>query len=247
MVNTAKKRGFEKDIFLTGEYVQHFKPDNKQNPFYKIYNRKKQDTINIINELVNTKTILDVGGGMGRLSLDLAKAEKNRVFLADISIDMLKLAVKYADNLKNINVVNTDAHHLPFRNNSFDLVVGLDLFCHLDKPNRALLEFHRILTNQGLLILDSTNSNPLWTLFYPRYLGKNPLNWLRTIKFKGILPGWETIVKHYPKKNFFSFLHKNGFKVIKNINYGPKICPKWHLAVSKKINWGDLRYENSFG
>jgi ubiquinone/menaquinone biosynthesis C-methylase UbiE len=183
----------------------------------------------------NTKTILDTGGGMGRLSLDLAKDDKNRVFLLDISIDMLKLAEKYARKLENINIVNTDAHHLPFRDNSFDIVVGLDIFCHLKTPESALLEFHRVLTYQGMLIIDSTNSNPLWSLFYPRYLGKNPLNWFKTIKFKGILPGWESIVRHYSKKNFFSFLQKSGFEIIRNINYGPSICPKWHLAVSKKI------------
>ena len=232
--NTTKKMRHEKDIFLTGEYVQLFKPDDKRNPFHKIYDRKKRDTLNIINKSENIKTILDVGGGMGRLSLALSKSARYKVILTDISIDMLKIAVKHSENLNNIKIFNTDAHQLPFRNDSFDLVVGLDLFCHLGKPTIALREFHRVLTNQGLLILDSTNSNPLWTLFYPRYLGKNPLNWLRTIKFKGILPGWEAIVKHYPKKKFFSFLHKTGFKVIQHINYGPIICPKWHLAVSKK-------------
>ena len=233
--NTTKKMRHEKDIFLTGEYVQLFKPDDKRNPFHKIYDRKKRDTLNIINKSENIKTILDVGGGMGRLSLALSKSARYKVILTDISIDMLKIAVKHSENLNNIKIFNTDAHQLPFRNNSFDLVVGLDLFCHLDKPNRALREFNRVLKKQGLLIIDSTNSNPLWALFYPRYLGKNPLTWLKIIRFKGILPGWETIVTHYPKKIFFSFLHNTGFKVIQHINYGPLICPKWHLTVSEKL------------
>lgn len=231
----TNKRKFEKDIFLTGEYIQHFRPDERQNPFNKIYAQKKRDAINIINAMQNTKAILDAGGGMGRLSLELVKNNKNRVVLLDISMDMLKLAEKYTGNLKNINIINTDAHYLPFRDNTFDIVVGLDIFCHLKNPVDALLEFNRVLTNQGMLIIDSTNSNPFWALFYPRYLGKNPLNWLKTIKFKGVLPGWESIVKHYPKKKFFSFLEKAGFEITRNINYGPLICPKWHLAVSKKI------------
>lgn len=231
---TNKKAVFGKDIFMRGEYIQHFNPDDKRNPFFVIYNRKKQDTIEIINKSKNPKIILDVGGGMGRLSLALAKSPQNTVVLTDISIDMLKLAEKHAGALSNIRVVKADAHQIPFRDESFDHVVGLDLLCHLEKPEKALREFHRVLTNQGILVLDSTNSNPIWALFYPRYLGKNPLNWLRIIKFQGNLPSWETIVKHYPKKNFFSLLHKVGFKVIRSINYGPIICPKWHLAVSKK-------------
>jgi ubiquinone/menaquinone biosynthesis C-methylase UbiE len=233
--NTTKKKRHGKDIFLTGEYIQHFKPDDRLNPFYKIYNRKKQDIVNIINVSADKKSILDVGGGMGRLSLELSKSGHNKIVLADVSIDMLKLAGKGFKNLNTVNILNTDAHHLPFRANSFDLVVGLDLFCHLENPVMALHEFHRVLKNRGLLILDSTNSNPLWALFYPRYLGKNPLNWLKILKFKGNLPGWETIVNHYPKKKFFSFLHNTGFKIIQLINYGPIICPKWHLAISEKM------------
>ncbi|MFX0133254.1 MAG: class I SAM-dependent methyltransferase [Candidatus Hodarchaeota archaeon] len=231
----TKKIRFAKDIFITGEYVQHFYPDEKRNPFHKIYNRKKRDTINIINTLENTKAILDVGGGMGRLSHALAESFQNVVVLTDISVDMLKLAAGQKVSLMNLKYVNADAHQLPYHDGSFDLVVGLDLFCHLQEPQSALLEFYRVLTPKGILIIDSTNSNSLWTLFYPRYLGRNPVTWLKTIKFKGVLPGWETIVRHYTKKRFFSFLQENGFQIIQTINYGPIVCPKWHLAVSKKI------------
>ncbi len=228
------KTGHKKEIFKTGEYVQHFTPDDKWNPFYKIYKQKKEDTINIINSMNNSKTILDVGGGMGRLSLALAQSGKSRVVLTDISTDMLKLVQRDAGNNGKVEVVNADAHHLPYPNGFFDIVVGLDLGCHLVQPELALSEFHRVLKDDGTLILDSTNSNPLWTLFYPRYLGKNPINWFKVMKFDGILPGWENIVKHYPRETFYSLLRKMGFNIIQNLNYGPAICPKWHLAVSKK-------------
>lgn len=232
---TKQKDSLKKDIFTTGEYVQHFTPDDKKNPFEKIYNQKKLDTIDIIKNIKNCRTILDVGGGMGRLSLALAASTPYRIILSDISVDMLRLAVKNADIHNNIKVVNTDAHELPFRDNTFDIVVGLDLFCHLERPAYALKEFHRLLSDQGVLILDSTNSNPLWTLFYPRYLGMNPINWIKTMGFKGVLPGWENIVKHYSRNRFFTFLKEAGFETIKKIDYGPKICPKWHLVLSQKM------------
>lgn len=232
---TQKTTGHGKDIFITGEYVQHFKPDDKKNPFYKIYGLKKQDTVNIINKLNGLKRILDIGGGMGRLSWVLAQSLKNKVILTDISIYMLKLAMKNSGNLKNIEVVNADAHNLPFPDSSFDVIVGLDILCHLEEPEKSLREFYRILTADGTLILDSTNSNPLWALFYPRYMGKNPVNWIKIMKFKGILPGWEKIVRHYPRKKFLSLLNDTGFKVVQILNYGPSICPKWYLAVSRKI------------
>lgn len=223
-----------RDIFLTGEYVHYFNPDDKQNPFSTIYNRKRQDTIDIINKTEGSKTILDVGGGMGRISLALAESPKNKVILTDISIDMLELATSDDGSLQDFQVVKADAHDLPFNDNSIDYLIGLDLFCHIKKPRKALHEFHRVLASDGTLILDSTNSNPLWALFYPRYLGKNPLNWIRVMKFKGVYPGWEDIVRHYSKGVFFSFLSKAGFQIIQSLDYGPAICPKWHLAVSRK-------------
>lgn len=232
--HSAKKKKFKKDIFLSGEYVQHFTPEEKKNPFSKIYNRKKEDTINIINRSTRTLKILDIGGGMGRISLPLTKLSKNKVCLTDISLDMLRMAKINKNNRNHLKKINADAHDLPFKDKTFNVIVGLDLFCHLERPKKALNEFYRILVNDGLLILDSTNSNPLWILFYPRYLGKNPLRWIKIIKFKGVLPGWEKIVKHYKKKTFFSYLYKGGFKINQEIGYGPKICPKWHLVLLQK-------------
>jgi glycogen(starch) synthase len=223
-----------KEIFSTGEYIQYFNPDDRWNPFSKIYKQKKKDTVDIINASHGKKTILDIGGGMGRLSLALAEAADNKIVLMDLSMGMIKQVTVRATKFNNITLVNGDAHYLPFADQSFDHVVGLDLLCHLQKPEQALSEFSRVLVGQGTLILDSTNSNPLWTLFYPRYLGKNPLNWIRTLKFHGVGPGWEAIVKHYPRKRFLALLQSFGFEVIRNLNYGPILCPKWHLAVSKK-------------
>jgi glycogen(starch) synthase len=223
-----------RDIFLGGEYAQLFNPDGRGNPFRKIYGRKKRDAMEWIGRLEHSGRILDAGGGYGRLSLALAQSTPHTIFLNDISLVMLERALKCAGGSRNITLINADAHHLPFREGSFDAVVGLDLFCHLERPELALSEFWRVLKSQGMMILDSTNNNPLWTLFYPRYLGKNPLNWLRILKSGGIYPGWESIVSHYPKKRFLSLIHQAGFEIVQNLDYGPRICPKWHLAVARK-------------
>ena len=148
---------------------------------------------------------------------------------------MLTLTQEHENKFNSIRLVNVDAQKLPFRDSSFDYVVGLDLLCHLRDPEKALSEFHRVLRPDGILVLDSTNSNPLWVLFYPRYLGKNPLNWLRILKFHGVYPGWERIVQHYPKKRFLSLLNGFGFQIRQILTYGPKICPKWHLAIATKV------------
>jgi ubiquinone/menaquinone biosynthesis C-methylase UbiE len=234
---TKSKGELGRNIFVTGEYVQHFTPDEKRNPFWRIYKKKKQDTLDIIHKLnpdVYRKRILDVGGGMGRLSLKLSESAQNMTVLADIGADMLKLAIQQSGADTKLVCVNADAHRLPFRDKSFDLIAALDLLCHLEKPLVALAEFNRILSDRGSLIMDSTNSNPLWAIFYPRYLGRNPMTWFKVMRLQGILPGWENIVRHYSKQTFLGFLRDSGFEVTKVVNYGPRICPKWNLAISRK-------------
>jgi len=225
----------KRDIFRTGEYVNHFNPDDKRNPFSRIYTQKKRDAINIISRSKQPRIVLDIGGGMGRLSLALLRIPQTTVVLSDISLDMLKLVPFSENSSSKVTLINADGHHLPFSDDLFDFVVGLDLLCHLENPETALREFHRVLKDNGILMLDSTNSNPLWAVFYPRYLGKNPLNWLKILKFHGVYPGWEMIVQHYPKKQFFSLLNRFGFQIRQILTYGPKICPKWHLAIAIKV------------
>ena len=228
--------GFKRNIFRSGAYIRHFNPDSADNPFYRIYQQKRRDTIEIIGERQGDEMILDVGGGMGRIALAVEKRNsRKRVVLMDIGADMLRLAAGRHDALGRVMATNADAHALPFRAHSFDGIIGLDVLCHLENPPAALREFHRVLRPQGTLILDNTNGNPLWVLFYPKYLGKNPLNWLRIMRFHGVYPGWQEIVRHYRKKAFISLLRENGFSPTKSLSYGPLVCPKWHLVVCARV------------
>ncbi len=226
---------FKRDIFRTGEYIQYFRPEDTKNPFNKIYEKKKQDTLNIVNQSNNPKVILDVGGGMGRLSISLAQSDNiNNVVLMDLSLQMLKLAIDQSEQLSNLAYVQANGQFLPFADQSFDYIVALDLLCHLDRPKIALGEFQRVLKDDGILILDSTNGNPLWVFCYPRYVGKNPVTLFKILKYHGVYPGWEKIVKHYSKKQFIMLLTEMGFSIKRHLNYGPFFCPKWHLTVSQK-------------
>ena len=98
----ARGTAFGRDVFLTGKYSEQFCPDSRRNPFWKLYGRKKRDAIGIISNCRMGAVILDVGAGMGRLSLGLAKAARYRIFPVDISIDMLKLALDSAKGVQNV-------------------------------------------------------------------------------------------------------------------------------------------------
>jgi ubiquinone/menaquinone biosynthesis C-methylase UbiE len=227
-----KRSSLQREIFRNGTYIWHFKPDTPANPFYRIYQKKKADTLKLLQEIPDAHGILDVGGGPGRISCTLAEDFPGlQVVLMDISHDTLKSVALLEGTRRIPCLIGADAHFLPFQDGAFNCVVSLDLLCHLENPKQALLEFYRVLAPGGTLILDNTNGNPLWTLFYPKYLGRNPLNWVRIIRFRGVYPGWERIVRHYSSEKFAALLRESGFRTTKSLNYGPSLCPKWHLRV----------------
>ena len=63
------------------------------------------------------------------------------------------VAKKKFNHKNNLHFVQTDAHHLPFKNGSFDVIVALAFFPHLSEPKIALGEFRRILKSAGHIII----------------------------------------------------------------------------------------------
>jgi ubiquinone/menaquinone biosynthesis C-methylase UbiE len=85
------------------------------------------------------RLVLDVGCGHdyhGNVNVDLfIKATQHRDSgSGDFALDHHKIP----------NLVNADAHHLPFKDDTFDLVRSNDLLEHLDNPFQALSEICRV-------------------------------------------------------------------------------------------------------
>lgn len=56
------------------------------------------------------------------------------------------------DLFRNTDVV-ADAHALPFRNDTFELAVALNVFEHLREPHNAAMELHRVLRPGGRVLI----------------------------------------------------------------------------------------------
>lgn len=228
---TRKERLRDRSIFKTGEYRQYFRPEDANCVFAELYRNKMRDIISLV-EGVDVK-VLDVGAGPGRISRVIA--DRGEVFLCDIDIEALRQANDRAGGRSYPALA--DAHFLPFEDGQFDYVLAIDLLVHLEKPALALAEFGRVMRPQGRLIIDSTNGNPLWTIFYPSYVGWNPARWIKTLTGGGVLPEWQAIVRHYSKKAFLGMLADAGFVITDERAYGPPICPKWHLVRAMRADY----------
>ncbi len=97
--------------------------------------------------------VLDVASGPGHLAVHIARlAPGAHVVSLDISPTMVLLAARHAQQAglqERVHAVCADAHRLPFRDGSFDLVVSTLGVHHWRSPSEALAEIYRVLRPDG--------------------------------------------------------------------------------------------------
>jgi len=111
------------------------------------------------------KLILDVGCGPMFVSYSLVNNTTNEYIGVDVMpADRLR---KYRDFMRSlgkatiIEAVRASAESIPFRNETFDFVLSLDLLEHLSKPRKAIGEIYRTVRKHGFIAI----SLPLENLF----------------------------------------------------------------------------------
>lgn len=72
----------------------------------------------------------------------------------DISLNVIKRGNCNNDkNNKNKNLILSDANHLPFSDKKFDVVLMLDVLEHIEDDILAIEEAHRVLKDDGFMIV----------------------------------------------------------------------------------------------
>ena len=101
----------------------------------------------------NSRSILEIGTGMGHLTTMLAH-RFDRVVSIDVDGDCQRIAKLNAVHygvLRNIEFIVSDAGKLAFPDCSFDAVVSAYAFHHFDFPFRVVREMARIAKNQVVI------------------------------------------------------------------------------------------------
>ena len=107
---------------------------------------------------------LDVGTGPGQLAFYLAQ-EGFQVTGLDISPGMVERARLKAKELGHcVNFQTGDAQNLPFKDNTFDVVITRNLIWTLPDPKAAVKEWRRVLKPEGRMIIsDGYWRNITWS------------------------------------------------------------------------------------
>ncbi len=165
------------------------------------------------NFIPQKESLVDVGGGFGRLVPLYAPAFKKSV-LVDPSERLLEDAQKLTKKHDNLEVINGTASKLPLKSKSFDAALMIRTVHHLSSPDKAFKEINRILKPKGFFILEFANKlhfkaivKAFFTLNFYFFTDHTPIEKSEEIVFFNLHP--TAIV---------SLLRKNGFKIVKAVS-----------------------------
>lgn len=105
----------------------------------------------ILKPYLKGKDVLEIGCGTGLILERAAEISKTALGI-DISEGMLKHALD-----RGLEGVLADVTHLPFADESFDLVYSFKVLAHVEDIDRALKEMARVTRPGGILVLEFYN------------------------------------------------------------------------------------------
>jgi len=127
---------------------------NLISPIYDlIFGRRKDHTMVRLADLNPDQTLLDVGGGTGRVSVLFSEISQRLVIL-DSSYNML-----FEAKNKGLKTVNSHSERMPFEEGVFDRIILVDALHHVADQYGTLKEMWRLLAPNGKMIIEEPDIN----------------------------------------------------------------------------------------
>jgi len=147
-----------------------------------------------------TYKILDQGCGIGQYTFSAYKIGFQNIIGMDFSEELLKFARKNTKNLKyNIKFIKGDIRNMPFKENSFDVVISGGIVEHVPETAKTISELSRVLKKNGYLLIHVPHKISVFTI---------------TKKIQQFFGLWKCgYEKSFTKKYFSKLLKENGFEI----------------------------------
>jgi ubiquinone/menaquinone biosynthesis C-methylase UbiE len=113
-------------------------------------------------------TVLEVGPGNGRYTIETARRVGNtgRVIAIDIEPRMIERVSQraQAEGVPNLEARVANVYDLPFEDGIFDAIYMITVISEIPEPERAMREFHRLLSPSGTLAFSELLTDPDYPL-----------------------------------------------------------------------------------
>jgi len=156
--------------------------------------------------------VLDLASGTGEpaISLALNVGPEGDVKALDLSGDLLQIATERAQQrgLTNFSTHQADAHHLPFPDQSFDLVTSRFGVMFFQDCEKALREVHRVLKP------DARACFLVWGPFEQPYFSSTMGVVVKHVGGPALVPGGPDPFKFAQPRSLSLVMHKAGFRYI---------------------------------
>ncbi len=206
--------GYERDWQLHSKSLDFL---DKGSDYYMIKGLERDIYFDLIGpylkDLKENSLIADIGGGIGRFAIPLAKMG-HKVCLVDACKSNLKVALKHISKerlLKKISFKFANAENLKmFRNNRFDATFAIELICYCTNPEKILKELVRVTKNNGMFFISVEGK-------YGSLISDNTIsvnNFHSIFNDSKLFIKEHLYVKYYTKEEFENLLKKYGIEVL---------------------------------
>lgn len=194
---------------------------------------------------IEDKNILDVGCGTGQLSYELSRKSKYV-----IGIDT-SLAFKDRTRSNNVDFIRADCHYLPFKDETFEIVISIGMLEHVADYERSIFEMKRVLKGSGSMFL-FLGPTLFWRfLDTPRHRsivtrnpstlkvlsllkdGKTKKIWRENVSYRFLkMEGWKfsrgpTCIQHLFEKRLVKIFFIHVLATMERFNLEQNICLIW--------------------
>ena len=167
-----------------------------------------------INEKdIDNKTVLDIGAGFGRMAYVMGTMGAKHIYSFDICRSGMENALKELDDWKNITFLQADIANMPFKNESFDIVISWGVFHHTPNTEESFRKGAKLVKPGGLLLVHLYENSDLTRLKYTNnlraFIQKFPLGiqyWFCK-KFLTVYD-WSVFSRPDMKGDIMRFFHK---------------------------------------
>lgn len=144
--------------------ITYYQQGSKHNLLQKLWHKHKVNSAKKIINNLKFEKCLDIGCASGYMISQIAKFYPQSKYFG---IDVYDKAIAYArKHYPNIKFQVASADKLPFKNNSFDLIICYETIEHFEHPLECLKEIRRVLNKDGTMILAMDSGNLLFRIVW---------------------------------------------------------------------------------